>query len=139
MPDVIGIFILWISKDGDGMNLIQIIKGLLLSLVLTLLFEMLVALIAKVRDKKDLFLVVLVNVITNPAVVFMYYVTVLFAGLCKYPIILILEVCAIIIEAMIYRKYAKTIHHPLIFSIVANLISYGSGLILTNINLGGIL
>lgn len=106
---------------------LEIIQLLLLSLILTILIEVLFAICYGVRDKKDYLLICLGNVLTNPPVVLIHtwlLVTFSFGGLLiKLP----LELLVIVIEALLYRKYAKQVFHPVLFSIMANVFSYFIG------------
>lgn len=96
------------------------------SLILTLLFELMVALLWGVR-RKGLLLVVLVNILTNPAAVL------LSALLGDGRIVrLILEGAVILLEGFYYERYGKGISHGYLLSAAANTISYGLG---TAINL----
>lgn len=106
---------------------LEILQLLLLSLILTILIEVLFAWCYGVRDKKDYLLICLVNVLTNPPVVLIHtwlLVALSYGGfLAKLP----LELLAIGIEATLYKKYAKQILNPVIFSIVANVFSFFIG------------
>lgn len=100
------------------------------SLILTLIIELVVAVILGVRGKEELLLVILVNVLTNPAVVFLNLCGECFTWwntLCQLP----LEAIAIVAEAVIYTRFSKKpgwkITHPVLLSIIANVISYGVG------------
>lgn len=95
----------------------------ILSLFLTLLFELSVAAVFKVKGK-DLLLLVLVNILTNPAAV-------LFSVLTGNRIIiqLFIEAVVILTEGWYYKKYSS-IKKGFLFSVVANVVSYGLGLIL---------
>ena len=101
-------------------------------LILTILFETVLAFILKVRDKKDLLNVVLVQVITNPIVVSFPFVILLLKGIRYYqPTIYILEVITVIVEGFIYYKvlnYRKI--NPFLLSLILNGSSYLIGEIL---------
>ncbi|ABX42774.1 hypothetical protein Cphy_2413 [Lachnoclostridium phytofermentans ISDg] len=97
---------------------------MLLSLVLTILIEVVFAFCYGVRYKKDYILIFLVNVLTNPPVVLIHtwlLVSVSFHGLLvKLP----LELLVIGIEAFFYKKYAKQIQNPVLFSFMVNACSF---------------
>ena len=101
-------------------------------LLLTILFEVIGAiLIFKIRDRKDLVLVMIVNLITNPLLVYfsllmMYYLGIKTGTLVTY---LILEPLVIYAEYLIYRKYLVNQSDHLTLSLVLNLISILGGLI----------
>lgn len=74
-------------------------------LVLTIIIELLLALILGVRNKKDIINVILVNVITNPIVVMTPIILYLnFGSLISKISLLILEVLTVLVEGLIYKK-----------------------------------
>ena len=98
-----------------------------LSLVLTLVIEITVALFWGIRDRKDILLVILVNILTNPVVVLCYWMA---AGYTELPLVLVkavLEVGAFLIEFLCYNQLGKNISRPLLLSLVANAVSFGIG------------
>lgn len=111
------------------------------SLALTLAIEMVVALIFKLRGR-DLCLVLLANVLTNPAAVLLAWLF----GSCGdvygafdggfggvWPTILfyfVLEMAVVITEGWIYRRRMDSLRHPLAFSLIANGCSFLIGKIL---------
>lgn len=104
-----------------------IIEAMIISLLLTLLIEELFVLLAGIRNKQDLLLVLLVNVITNPMVVFLYQAADYYLKVDMRIVTVILEVAAILVEAGYYAKYSRNIRHPLLLSIGANVVSFGIG------------
>ena len=107
-----------------------LLESLLLSLGLTLLFELVFAFLLGIRKGKDFLLVALVNVVTNPPLVLTLNLLQRRSMVC-FPVILGLELAAIAIEWLLYRKrleYAKL--PPLVFSLLLNAISYTGGLFL---------
>ena len=103
----------------------QLISTLAISLALTLFLEVTFALCWGLRQKHDLIVVVLVNLLTNPAVVLLYY---------TFPqakdFVLLLEASAFLIEAGCYHFCSLTIKKPVLFSLCANLISYCTGCVI---------
>ena len=112
---------------------IEVLHSLLLSLGLTLLLEVpFCVLLFRVRGI-DIFLVVLVNVLTNPAVVLAYL---LLKPLIAFPVWLLvaaLELAAVTVEAICYKYCSAGISRPILMSATANLFSYSIGLIITHI------
>lgn len=107
-----------------------LIESLLLSLSLTLLFESAFAFLFGLRKGKDFLLVILVNVVTNPPLVLTLNLLQRRSLVC-FPVILVLELGAITVEWLLYRKrleYKKL--PPLVFSLLLNAISYTGGLFL---------
>ncbi|MBP3900121.1 MAG: hypothetical protein J6D53_01495 [Blautia sp.] len=115
------------------MLIAPIIKILLLSLAATLLVELAAAYFMKV-SVRDLSVVALVNLMTNPPYV-------LFILVCRYffspQAILILqivcEIIIIVIEAKLYRAHLKSYSRPYTLSIIANLLSITAGAALSHI------
>ena len=96
------------------------------ALFLTIIIELFVALLLKVREKKDILNIVLVNILTNPIVV---SVSVFFNyryGLMGRKIsLIVLELTAYFVEGFIYYKYLKYRKiNPFLLSIILNLSSY---------------
>lgn len=104
---------------------------LFVSLLITLICELAFAWIAKKRKKHDLLLVLLVNVLTNPAVVLIY--ALLSRRIHTVLLKLVLELAAISVEAYYYKKYALDFPRPFLFSIGANAFSFFFGILLQQI------
>jgi hypothetical protein len=100
-----------------------ILPTLGISLVLTIVLELIFAFIAGIRNKKDFMLVTLVNILTNPPVVLAYYLFTYYTMWNKVVVIIPLEILAILVEAYYYKSYGKNFRHPLVFSLFANAIS----------------
>lgn len=110
----------------------KLLLSLGVSLGLTLALELGFALLEGVRKPKELGLVALVNVLTNPVVVLVYLLSAGLAPLLRTLLKLALELGAVIMEWRIYR-YCSSIPYPLRFSICANLFSYGMGVMLNQL------
>lgn len=96
-----------------------------------MLIELGFALLLGVRKPKDLLLVFLVNVLTNPPLVLCLNLFSLRNPIPWY-LILTLELSALLAEGLLYRKgleYNRV--PPLLLSLILNLISYTGGLILS--------
>lgn len=104
-------------------------------LILTNVIEFIVASILKVKDKKDLLNVVLVNCLTNPIVVsFPVYFNVKYGIFERRVCLIILEILTLIVEGIIYRKYLKFKKiNPYILSLILNSSSYIIGEFINNI------
>ena len=110
------------------------IRAWVISLAMTLVLELSFSLLWGIRGKHDLLLVVLVNVLTNPIVVFVYY----FVRFRRFPInyglvTLIMEIFAVVTEALIYQKHGESIDRPWLFSLSVNSFSYAAGELLNSI------
>lgn len=109
---------------------LDFIWTLLISLGLTLFFEIFFCLFFKIRNVHDLALVVLVNIITNPPVVLLHYLLSQKTQLPQVLIVLVLEIAAVMVEGLYYKRYAKKINRPFLFSVGANAFSFLTGLII---------
>ena len=107
-----------------------LVHALLLSLLLTVILETGFFLLTGKKDKKDLLLVVLVNILTNPAVVLLYYITVTYTNWNPTVIKIPLELFAVITEGYYYKKYGRSFRRPYLFSIAANMFSFWIGVII---------
>ena len=98
-------------------------------LLITIIIEVIFALLFKVRDKKDILNVILANIITNPVVVILPHYISFNYGFKLYDIVLlILEILAVIVEGFIYHKYLKYKKiNPYLLSLLLNVLSYFIG------------
>ncbi|MGN0403466.1 MAG: hypothetical protein ACI4HQ_14580 [Acetatifactor sp.] len=94
-----------------------------LSFLLTLLLEGLVAFVWRFRGR-DRLLFVLANLLTNPMVVLLHA---MFPG---WGILLGLELGAIVTEGICYERLGTDIRHPRCFSVAANVFSFCMGLVI---------
>ena len=98
-------------------------------LVITIIIEIVVALILKIRDKKDLLNIALVNIMTNPIVTSIpVYMNIRYSVNCRNITLLILEILTVLLEGLIYKKFLnfKRIN-PFILSLLLNCSSYFIG------------
>lgn len=98
-------------------------KEILPPLLITLALEVLVAAIWGLR-RKDLALCVLVNLLTNPLVNFLYLV------LPSVWALLGLECAVVMAEGTLYRTLGEGIRRPLALSLTANGVSFFLGAII---------
>ncbi len=105
---------------------------MLICLVATIIVELIVALILKVRTKMDIINIILVNMLTNPLLVSTVNLISINYGLkISYIFLFIFEVSVVFIEGFIYKKYLdyKSIN-PYLLSFILNLSSYLFGLLI---------
>ena len=114
------------SKD----ILISLTFSLALTLILETGFFLTVRSIKGKFDNKDLLLVAMVNILTNPAVVLIFWLSVLYSDVNYVIIIVPLEIFAVLTEGYIYKKHGYYFKHPYVFSVAANAFSFGTGLLL---------
>ena len=103
--------------------------SLIVSLLLTEAIELVFALVWGVRGR-ELWLVVLVNLLTNPLAVLGYA---LLRNALPWPplwIQLPIELMVFVLEALLYLRLSRTIRRPLLFALCINLVSYGLGLVI---------
>jgi len=106
--------------------------SLAVSLCLTVVIEFLFALLTG-KHGDDLWLVIIVNIITNPVVVtatlLARHCTALEPWLIQGP----LEAAAIVAEGMVYRSRGRSFARPFLFSFAANILSLCIGMIISMI------
>ena len=96
-------------------------------LFFTIVIEIIFATIAlKIKDKKDLLNILLVNVMTNPIVVSLpVFVNIRYGIIQRNITVIILEIFTVFIEGKIYSVYLKFKKvNPYILSLILNLCSY---------------
>lgn len=103
---------------------------LAVSLGLTLILEEAFALAWGLRGRRELGLVALVNVLTNPAVVLLYCTATGLWGWSAVPVAAVLESAAVIVEWRCYRAYSEQVRRPFLFALLVNLFSYGAGCVI---------
>ncbi len=104
----------------------------LFCLVGTIVIETLIAYLIGIRDKKDVFNIMLVNLVTNPIVFSIPLLVASLYGTTKSKIIFyLLEVLTVVFEGFIYHRNLqyKKINSTLL-SLLLNLCSYLLGLLL---------
>ena len=112
---------------------IELLTALATSLALTLVFEVAFFFIVGKRDKKDLLLVIMVNVLTNPVVVLLYWLSFLYTDWNQTVVKIPLEVFAVLTEGFYFKKYGQTFKRPFLFSLAANAFSFFLGVLLQQI------
>ena len=103
------------------------IEALLPSLFLTQLFELPFAWLWGAKNK-DLLVVLLMNILTNPLVVMWHHSTWELGFLIST---VLPELAAIVTEAILLRKFTKNTPYPVLLGIMINLFSYSAGVVLT--------
>lgn len=111
------------------MNLFKIMG---VSLTLTIIIELVCALLIGIRNKKDIINVILVNILTNPLVVSISFLINLRYGLMPKRIAMIfLELFAFASEGFIYNKCLEfKKYNGFLLSFILNFISYFLGIII---------
>jgi len=108
-----------------------VIEALLISLAfslgLTVAIEAGFFLLIGKRDKKDLLLLVLVNVLTNPIVVLSFWLVSSYTNWNILIALVLLEAFAVLTEGFYYKKYGNVFPRPFLFALFANVVSFGAG------------
>lgn len=99
--------------------------------LLTIAIEVPVCLLFGIR-KKELLIVILANVITNPSLNVIFGLCWLYADQYALWVLAALEICAVLIEWRIYRILTGA-KHPFWASLTANAVSFCIGLIISGI------
>ena len=109
--------------------------NLLISLVLTVIFESILAILAKIKDKYNLYQMFLINCLTNPIVVYLANLSLLINNFVITNIlVIILEIVVIIVEGYLIKKNLKDIQiNSYKLSVYLNVISFFIGLIISYI------
>ena len=117
------------------MLLLELPKIMIISLSCTILIECIIALILKVRNKKDLLNITLVNVLTNPILVSTTLtIRYLISPRAEKITTIVLEIIAFVVEGLIYKKvleYKKI--NGLILSLILNISSYTLGILINQL------
>lgn len=104
-------------------------------LILTIIIEVIIGLILKIKNKKDILNIILVNIITNPIVVSIpVYINIKFGLLERNISLIILEILTLFVEGFIYKEvlnYKKI--NPYLISLILNMSSYLIGEIINYI------
>ena len=102
------------------------IESLMVSLILTLIIEVTLALLANVRDEDDIFTVIFASVVTNPVVVFTVNMIMLLNNyLLTRVVIYALEILVVFVEGFIFKKYMKKLKmNPYLFALYLNGFSF---------------
>lgn len=108
------------------MNVLDLIKSMALSLFLTVAFELIFARLFKFAPLR---LIIGANLLTNPPLVCLCLLLPLYTAIPKLPLLIFLEVCAVIAEGRVYKRHSE-FPRPYLFSLGANCFSFFLGEIL---------
>ncbi len=117
------------AKDA-AMSGSALISALALSLALTLALEIGFFYLTGKRDKRDLLLLVLVNVVTNPLAVLFFWILRMYSAFHPVLIIAPLELVAALVEGWYYERYGQAIARPWLFALAVNAFSFGMGVLI---------
>lgn len=106
------------------------LSNLFISLGLTLILELAFALLWGLRKKDSLWLLILINTTTNPPAVLLNLLLARHLGLSDVSSALLIETVVVLSEWLLLKYNTKAVSRPFLFSLLANLFSYFSGLAL---------
>lgn len=111
--------------------MIMIISSLIKSFILTLIIEYII--IKLIFVKRKVFIpVFLVNILTNPFVVYIYNIISLYSLEYKDIVLIVLELLVVIVEGYVYRYLLEiNIKKALIVSLISNIVAYLIGILLS--------
>lgn len=111
----------------------RVLISLAISLALTIILEVLVFLFLTRRKRKDLLLLILANVITNPIVVLSFWLISLYTSWNVNIPLVPLEAFAVLAEGYIYKKYGDGFRRPYLFAFAANMFSFWLGVLIEHL------
>lgn len=114
------------------MNISNLPYVMIKCLLLTIIIEVVIALVLEVKTKKDILTVVLVNILTNPVVVSVpVFIYIKLGYNAEIVSLILLEIITVFVEGYIYYKrlvYKKI--NVFILSLILNFMSYNIGQII---------
>ena len=109
-------------------------KILLNNLLIVFVTELPLAFILGARSVKKFTSVALINIITNPAIVYISLLTLLFAGGWHTPVLIVLEIAVLFIEGFSFSKFNTFENKNSYFiSLCLNLTSFFTGEIIEKV------
>ena len=109
-----------------------LVLSLIVSLLLTLALEELFALVWGLWGR-DLTLVLLLNLLTNPLAVSVHFALCRMWELPEIPVVPVIESLVVLTEGACCQSLGHKIRHPWVFALAVNLFSYGTGVLLQTI------
>lgn len=104
---------------------IKLLEMFGISLALTLVIEFAVGWCLGMRSGRQILLVVLVNILTNPAAVLLHWL-----GIPQIPI----EITVVLVEAVVYWLFSKdgswNIRNPVLMAVICNAVSWTGGILI---------
>ena len=112
----------------------MILEMFAVSLGMTIVLEALVMIVLGEHSKKNMLLLLLINIFTNPMAVYLAYVGNYLTRLSDVVIQLPIEIFVILVEVGIYKWFSKDenryIKKPILLGILANIVSWSIGLMM---------
>ena len=112
----------------------MILEMFAVSLGMTIVLEALVMIVLGEHSKKNMLLLLLINIFTNPMAVYLAYVGNYLTRLSDVVIQLPIEILVILVEVGIYKWFSKdknwNIKKPILLGTLANIVSWSVGLMM---------
>lgn len=112
----------------------MILEMFAVSLGMTIVLEALVMIVLGEHSKKNMLLLLLINIFTNPMAVYLAYVGNYLTRLSDVVIQLPIEIFVILVEVGIYKWFSKDenwyIKKPIWLGVLANIVSWSIGLMM---------
>ena len=108
----------------------MMISSLIISFILTVIIEYII-IKSLLINQKVIIPVLLVNMLTNPLVVYIYNIMSIFSYIYKDIVLIFLEILVFVVEGYVY-KYLLEIKwkYALLISFIANMIAYLIGILI---------
>ena len=108
------------------------ILSLIISLLLTILIELSISILLGIKTRNDIRIVILVNICTNPIVVYIANILKLLNNNLLYILtVILLEIIVVFVEFRLYNKSLKNYKKSkFILSLVNNISSYMIGILI---------
>ena len=109
----------------------MIISSLIKSFILTLIIEYIIIKLIFIKEKVHI-PVLLVNMLTNPLVVYIYNIMSIYSLYYKDIVLLFLELLVVIVEGYVYKYLLEiTWKKALIISFISNIVAYLVGILIS--------
>lgn len=107
---------------------------MLISLLCTIVIEVIFGFAFGIRKKRDLLNIILVNILTNPLLVSLTFsINILYGLRIYYKFLIMLEILVVLVEGLVYKKnleFRKI--NVFVFSLILNCCSYFLGTLINN-------
>ncbi len=115
------------------MDEIELIKMFGISLFFTMIVEITVSIAFGIYRVRQIMLVILINILTNPLAVFFYWIGSMYVfGFLHLGMQLAIECMVVTVEALIYCSFSKKemykIKNPILFAVTSNICSWLFGI-----------
>lgn len=111
--------------------LLLLLNKVFVSLILTVIIELIIGFLIGLRKKNELLLLILINILTNPLVNLIDFLNASINLIDRNLLLLLLEIFVVFIEYLLIRLVLKYSNSKSLFiSLAINLVSYFTGLLI---------